>query len=92
MLHRFNPSAKTFSLAGRAGLVTTSSKSTGFAIAHGLREAGAEVVLHGNTSQPADLPADSAFVAGNLLDPETPAALVVDERAEAVPLEEDHVV
>ena len=69
-------SMKTFSLAGSAGLVTGSSKGIGLAIAHGLREAGAEVVFHGNTSRPADLPADSAFVAGNLLELETPPALI----------------
>ena len=38
-------SMKTFSLAGSAGLVTGSSKGIGLAIAHGLREAGAEVVF-----------------------------------------------
>jgi len=67
---------KTFSLAGSAGLVTGSSKGIGLAIAQGLREAGAEVVFHGNTSRPPDLPADSGFVAGNLLDPDTPSKLI----------------
>ena len=67
---------KAFSLTPSAALVTGSSKGIGLAIAEGLHAAGAEVVFHGNTSQPATLPPGSAFVRGNLLDPATPAQLV----------------
>ena len=57
---------KAFSLTPSAALVTGSSKGIGLAIAEGLHAAGAEVVFHGNTSQPATLPPGSAFVRGNL--------------------------
>jgi NAD(P)-dependent dehydrogenase (short-subunit alcohol dehydrogenase family) len=67
---------KPFSLASSAALVTGSSKGIGLAIAEGLHAAGAAVVFHGNTSQPATLPPGSAFVRGDLLAPEAPAQLV----------------
>lgn len=67
---------KAFSLANRTALVTGSSKGIGLAIAHGLHAAGAEVVFHGNTSRPDDLPAGCEFVQRDLLAPEGPAALV----------------
>ncbi len=67
---------QAFSLAGNTALVTGSSKGIGLAIGRGLHAAGAEVVFHGNTSRPADLPTGSACVAGDLLAPEAPAALL----------------
>ncbi|MFI5356995.1 MAG: SDR family NAD(P)-dependent oxidoreductase [Opitutales bacterium] len=65
-----------FSLANRAALVTGSSKGIGLGIAQGLHEAGATVVYHGNTARPPSIPAGGSFVAGNLLEPGTPARLV----------------
>ena len=67
---------KAFSLASSAALVTGSSQGIGHAIALGLLEAGAAVVFHGLGDRPATLPAGSAFLTGDLLAPETPAALV----------------
>lgn len=67
-----------FSLAASAALVTGSSKGIGLAIAQGIHAAGAEVVFHGNTSRPADIPANCACVTGDLLAPEAPAALVAE--------------
>jgi NAD(P)-dependent dehydrogenase (short-subunit alcohol dehydrogenase family) len=67
---------KAFSLAGNTALVTGSSKGIGHAIAHGLHAAGAEVVFHGNTSKPSDLPAGCAFVQGDLLAADTPVTMV----------------
>ena len=65
-----------FSLSGGTALVTGSTQGIGRAMALGIAAAGAEVVFHGNTARPADLPAGAAFVPGDLLDERTPAALV----------------
>jgi len=65
-----------FSLSGGTALVTGSTQGIGRAIALGIAAAGAEVVFHGNTARPADLPSGAAFVPGDLLDERTPAALV----------------
>lgn len=67
---------KAFSLAPSAALVTGSSKGIGRAIAQGLHDAGARVILHGNTSRPATLPEGAEFVAADLLSPTAPAELV----------------
>lgn len=67
---------KTFSLAPSAALVTGSSQGIGHAIALGLREAGAGVVFHGRHPRPPSLPADAAYVAGDLFAEDTPGALV----------------
>lgn len=67
---------KTFSLAANTALVTGSSKGIGHAIALGLAESGAQVVFHGNTSRPADMPAGSAFVQGDLSVPGAPSAVL----------------
>lgn len=45
---------KTFGLSGRTALVTGSSRGIGAAIAQGLAEAGAHVVLHGQEPSSAD--------------------------------------
>ena len=65
-----------FSLAPSAVLVTGSSKGIGHAIALGAHAAGAEVVFHGNTSRPTDLPPGSACVTGDLLGADAPKALI----------------
>ena len=65
-----------FSLATSAALVTGSSKGIGHAIAMGLHQAGADVVFHGNTAKPDNMPAGSAFLQGDLLDPEGSTKLV----------------
>ena len=67
---------KAFSLAGRTALVTGSSQGIGLAIALGLREAGAAGIFHGHTGRPAGLPADGAFLGGDLLEPAGPESLV----------------
>jgi NAD(P)-dependent dehydrogenase (short-subunit alcohol dehydrogenase family) len=67
---------KAFSLAGSTALVTGSTQGIGLAIAQGLRDSGAAVVFHGNTARPASVPADCAFLPGDLLDPDAPAALI----------------
>lgn len=67
---------KAFSLADRAALVTGSSQGIGFAIAGGLREAGARVVFHGLPARADNIPNDSAYVSADLMQPDGPARLV----------------
>ena len=67
---------KAFSLATSAGLVTGSTQGIGHAIALGIQESGAGIVFHGPGDRPASLPAGAAYVAGDLFDAATPAALV----------------
>ncbi|MEO6874361.1 MAG: SDR family oxidoreductase [Opitutaceae bacterium] len=67
---------KAFSLSSRTALVTGSSKGIGLAIAQGIHAAGAEVVFHGNTSQPTQLPPGCACVTGDLLGGDAPGALI----------------
>lgn len=62
-----------FSLANRAALVTGSSQGIGFAIANGLREAGARVVFHG---LPARMDTDGPYLSADLLQPDGPAQLI----------------
>src|SRR5438309_11452119 len=62
-----------FSLAHRAALVTGSSQGIGFAIANGLRAAGARVVFHG---LPAQMETDAPYVSADLMQPDAPARLV----------------
>lgn len=69
---------KSFSLNGRAALVTGSSQGIGFAAANALRETGAKVVFHGIQSRPADIPADSSYLSHDLMQPDAPARLVAD--------------
>ena len=76
---------KAFSLEGRSALVTGSSQGIGLAIAEGLLEAGAHVVLHGLQERPAGLLEGCAYVACDLCQPSASAALV----AEAVAAEPD---
>ena len=62
-----------FSLADRAALVTGSSQGIGFAIASGLREAGARVIFHG---LPARMETDAPYVSADLTQPDAPAQLI----------------
>lgn len=58
--------AARFSLAGRRALVTGSSQGIGFALAHGLLEAGAEVVLNGRDATKLTKAAESLGEAGKV--------------------------
>ena len=69
---------KTFSMIEHAALVTGSSQGIGFALASGLREAGAKVVFHGLPERPETIPRDSDYLAANLLLPESPSRLVTE--------------
>jgi NAD(P)-dependent dehydrogenase (short-subunit alcohol dehydrogenase family) len=64
---------KAFSLADRAALVTGSSRGIGFAIANGLRVAGARVVYHG---LPERMNIDAPYISADLLQPDAPAQLI----------------
>lgn len=58
-----------FSLQGRSALVTGSSQGLGFAMAQGLRDAGANVIFHGlQTDRPDTIPGEAAYISANLLD------------------------
>jgi NAD(P)-dependent dehydrogenase (short-subunit alcohol dehydrogenase family) len=65
-----------FCLAGNTALVTGSSQGIGYAIAHGIHEAGAKVVFHGKDAPAPAMPPGSVYLAGNLLQPEGPVQLV----------------
>lgn len=65
-----------FSLASNTALVTGSTQGIGLGIALGLRAAGAAVVFHGPGARPDAVPADSAYVGGDLLEAAAPAAIV----------------
>ena len=65
-----------FSLAGSTALVTGSSQGIGFAIAHALHGAGAQVVFHGRDAAAPAMPAGSVYLVEDLGSPEGPARLV----------------
>lgn len=65
-----------FSLEGRRALVTGSSQGIGFAIAEGLRQAGAGVTYHGIQARPETIPDGSAYAQADLLDPAAPEQIV----------------
>jgi len=67
---------KAFSLTDRAALVTGSSQGIGFALASGLREAGAHVVFHGLPARAENIPADSAYVSADFLQLGAPTQLI----------------
>ena len=54
-----------FDLAGRRALVTGSSKGIGYAIAEGLAEAGAEIVLNGRSTAALEAACDRLAAAGH---------------------------
>jgi NAD(P)-dependent dehydrogenase (short-subunit alcohol dehydrogenase family) len=65
-----------FSLKGHSALVTGSSQGIGLAIARGLSGAGARVVHHGLESRPAELPADAAYLSGDLMEEDAARKLI----------------
>jgi len=65
-----------FSLAGSTALVTGSSQGIGFAIAHALHAAGAQVVFHGKDVAAPAMPSGSLYLPEDLLHPDGPARLV----------------
>lgn len=67
-----------FSLAQRAALVTGSSQGIGFAIASGLRDAGARVVFHGLPPRPEGIPSGSPCLSHDLVQPGAPTQLIAD--------------
>ena len=67
---------KAFSLEGHAALVTGSSQGIGYAVAMGLREAGARVIFHGLQDRPETIPADAPYVRADLTVEGTPEKLV----------------
>src|SRR4051812_27442011 len=66
----------TFSLADRIALVTGSSQGIGYALAQGLRASGAEVIFHGLPARTAEVPAECAYLTGDLLRDDGPRALI----------------
>lgn len=66
---------KSLSLAGRAALVTGSSRGIGLAAGIALREAGAETVFHGRENPPRDVPRGAPYVPVDLSEPGAPDAL-----------------
>ena len=76
-----------FSLEGRAALVTGASRGIGAATARALDRAGARVALTGRSTRDLDevateLSHDPVVIAGDLLDPDAPAAIAVRALAE----------
>jgi NAD(P)-dependent dehydrogenase (short-subunit alcohol dehydrogenase family) len=73
-----------FSLADHAALVTGSSQGIGLAIARGLQEAGARVVLHGRDASAPIFPGKAPYLMSDLLQPQGVTQLM-PEAFEAVP-------
>ncbi len=69
---------KAFSLTNRAALVTGSSQGIGFAIASGLREAGAHVIFHGHTPRPAVIPENAIYLQADLIPSDGSFKLMTD--------------
>ncbi len=65
----------TFSLAGRAALVTGSSRGIGESMANGLAAAGARVIQHGHDSCPPGT-AENGYLQADLTQADAPAALI----------------
>jgi NAD(P)-dependent dehydrogenase (short-subunit alcohol dehydrogenase family) len=65
-----------FSLKNDTALVTGSSKGIGLAIGLGLREAGAQVVFHGSSPRPGEIPTGSDYHCINLFEPNAPGDLL----------------
>lgn len=68
--------APSLSVAGRAALVTGSSRGIGRAIADALAASGARVLYHGHEPRPADLPREVVYLSEDLTDPAAPARLM----------------
>lgn len=69
---------ESFSLAGRAALVTGSSRGIGASIGRGLAAANAEVVFHGNTTPPGALPSGAVFLTADLQEADAPRRLIAE--------------
>src|SRR5687767_8619244 len=67
---------KSFSLTGDVALVTGSSQGIGLAIARELEAVGARVIYHGKEASGPDVPANRAYLAGDLLSRNGPVELV----------------
>ena len=67
---------KTFSLEGRAAVVTGSSQGIGHSIAMGLRESGARVLFHGLQERTEAIPGDAIYLRGDLLEDDAAEKLV----------------
>jgi NAD(P)-dependent dehydrogenase (short-subunit alcohol dehydrogenase family) len=67
---------KAFSLENSTALVTGSSQGIGLAIALGMREAGAQVVLHGLGERAAAVPADAAYLLCDLTEKDAAPELI----------------
>ncbi|HEX5589974.1 MAG TPA: SDR family NAD(P)-dependent oxidoreductase [Candidatus Limnocylindrales bacterium] len=67
-------------LDGKVALVTGASGGIGIAIATAFAEAGAGQVLTGRSERPAGLPADAAYLAGDVLDEAFIERLVAEAR------------
>ncbi|SDR48085.1 SDR family oxidoreductase [Pseudovibrio sp. Tun.PSC04-5.I4] len=63
--HPLSPSA-LFDLTDRTALVTGSSRGIGAAIAHGLAQAGAEVIVHGQSQNAADARRSAILAEGGI--------------------------
>src|SRR5687768_16953237 len=72
-----SPSSSASDFAGTGVLVTGGTRGIGRTIATRFRDAGASVVVCGRT-EPGDLPADLAFVAADIREPEQ-ATMLVDQ-------------
>lgn len=66
----------TFSLSGHTVLVTGSTRGIGLSIALGMKDAGADVIFHGNNTPPDAVPQGSLFLKGDLLAPANSARLI----------------
>jgi NAD(P)-dependent dehydrogenase (short-subunit alcohol dehydrogenase family) len=70
-----SPSSSGSELSGKAALVTGGTRNIGLRVAQRLASAGASVMVCGRT-EPADLPAELSFVAGDVRDADQAAAVV----------------
>ena len=66
----------TFSLDGKSALVTGSSQGIGHAIALAIHQEGGRVLFHGKDATAPSMPARSAYLGLDLLQPNAPADLV----------------
>lgn len=69
---------KAFSLTKSAALVTGSSKGIGFAVACGMRDAGAGTIFHGSSPRPAEIPADAGYIRGDLMQPDAAEKIIAE--------------